>query len=167
MSELKITDAANYWEAQYGKVVELNFKQAATIADRQREQAATISDLQDIVAELKEEVIDLQSEQAATINRGLTEAAQAVVDAGIIPPMGDHYYSESDSEVTGVSIVNTGLLHGFCHLIAQQAATIERLTEAAQAVVDAGMIPPKGDYYYSESDSELMDALAKALEQTP
>ena len=54
--------------------------------------------------------------------------------------------------------------------IAEQAATIKRLTEAAQAVVDAGIIPyfPMGDYYYSESDSELMDALAKALkEQTP
>jgi hypothetical protein len=124
MSELKTTDAANYWEAQYGKAVELNFKQAETIK-RLTAQIEEDADHHDRV-----QLIDYEQQWI------------------------DEQRSSPDSQ---------------CSYTFWLEQKLERLTEAAQAVVDAGIIPyfPMGDYYYSESDSGLMTALAKALDQTP
>jgi len=47
----------------------------------------------------------------------------------------------------------------------EMEAQIAKLREAAQAVVDADLLPPAGDYYHSESDQDIMNALAALLEK--
>ena len=43
-------------------------------------------------------------------------------------------------------------------------ADYKALREAAHAVVDAELLPPEGDYYYSQREADAMNALAALLE---
>ena len=44
-------------------------------------------------------------------------------------------------------------------------AKLEAVVEKAQAVVDAELLPPEGDYYYSQQDADFMNALAEELKK--
>lgn len=102
-----------------------------------------------------DQVVSLVSAQQATIERLEAEL--------------DEIKSEEEIHNTILQAENTKLSEKEiaqwqrCQLLERENTKLQAVVDAAKVVVEADLLPPEGDYYHSELDQEIMDALAKAI----